>query len=61
MPKKKNHSTPEQDKERFIAAARELGCDISEDEFAEAIKKLAQAKPTSKDDVKRMAKKKPKA
>ena len=61
MPKKKIVSTPEQDRKRFVSTAREHGCDKSPEAFEAAVRKLASAKPVTNEEVKRKAKKKPKA
>lgn len=45
MPRKKSERTPEEDREAFIRAARELGCDESEEALKATIKKLAEQKP----------------
>jgi hypothetical protein len=47
MPKKKHTRTPEQDREAFIAAAREHGCDKSE-AFDATVRQLAEQKPEAK-------------
>ncbi len=44
-PKAPKHDDPEQSK-RFIEAARELGCDDSEERFIETARRVASAPPT---------------
>ena len=51
----------ESDKERFIAAARELECDESPQAFDATLKRLAKAKPISNEQVKKRARKHRKA
>lgn len=58
VPKKRNHPTPEEERQRFIDAARELEADLTPDQFAETVMKLAQAKPILNEDLK--GKKRPK-
>jgi hypothetical protein len=59
MGKKSNQGMNERD--RFIDAARELGCDESPEEFKAIIKQIAKASPMTNAAVKKKAKqKKPK-
>ncbi len=45
-------------KDKFIETARALGCDESEEAFAEKLKALASVKPMTNEGVKKKAKKK---
>jgi hypothetical protein len=45
MPKKSKEPGGPPQSERFIEAARELGCDEDEDAFKDRLKKLASAPP----------------
>lgn len=58
MPKKKQISTPEQEYQRFLAAAKEHGCDESPEAFTETVKALAKMPAVTNKDVQRKAKKK---
>jgi hypothetical protein len=58
MPKKKTHTTPEQDKQRFIDAAGELECDVTDEDFASTVNQVMQAPAFKNADLK--AKRKPK-
>ena len=40
-------TTPKSQKEKFIQAAKEHGCDVSEKEFEDKLKKISQAKTKS--------------
>jgi hypothetical protein len=42
---KKTEPTTESQSERFKQAARELGCDDSEERFVETVRKVAKAPP----------------
>ena len=44
-------------KQRFIAAATELECDMTQDEFAKTLKSIASVKPMTNEQVKKKAKK----
>ena len=52
--KKEKQST---DKQRFIAAAHDLGCDMSQEDFAKTLKGIASVKPMTNAQVKKKAKK----
>ncbi len=45
-------------KEKFITAAKELGCDMTQEEFAKTLKDIAKVKPMTNAEVKKKAKKK---
>lgn len=45
-------------KEKFIAAARELGCDMTQEDFAKKLKGIGSVKPMTNEQVKKKAKKK---
>jgi hypothetical protein len=51
MPKKKSHTTPEQDKERFLNAAAELDCTMTGEEFETTVGKLSKVKPMTNSEV----------
>lgn len=53
---KKAEPTDISQSERFKAAARELGCDESEERFAEIVTKIAKAGPQHKPSKARKAK-----
>ena len=46
---KKSQSSDPAQSERFIKAARELGCDESEERFDAVLKKVAKHRPNSSD------------
>ena len=53
MPKRKQPPrSPDEDRDAFIAAAAELECDASADDFASTVKKVMQAPAVSNDDLK---------
>ena len=45
MPGKSSKSPSEEQVERFIETARELGCEDDEDAFVEKLRRVAQHKP----------------
>lgn len=47
-------------KDKFIAAARELGCDMTQEEFAKTLKGIASVKPMTNAEVQKKAKAKKK-
>lgn len=54
MPQKKSDT----EKAKFIAAARELGCDMTQEEFAKTLKGIGSVKPMTQAQVKKKAAKK---
>jgi hypothetical protein len=50
MPKRKGPK-PKTQSEKFVEAARELGCDENESAFDEIVKKVAKAPPPRKEEA----------
>ena len=57
MIKRKNDNTQY---EGFVKAARELGCDMTQEEFAKTLKGIASVKPMTNTQVKKKAQKRKK-
>jgi hypothetical protein len=55
---RKGSTTLQMERERFIAAARELECDESPEAFEATLRKLTSGKPITNSELKRKAKKK---
>lgn len=53
MPQKKSDT----EKAKFIAAARELGCDMTQEEFAKTLKGIGSVKAMTNEQVKKKRKK----
>lgn len=56
--KKSRQGKSSKEMDRFIAVARELGCDESPETFIAAMKTVAKARPTTNDAIRNRKKKK---
>ena len=55
MPKRKTTESKDDQYQRFVEAARELGCDESEERFAEVVRTVAKAPVPSASEMKDQA------